>query len=102
MWSVFLFAFATMISWSYYGLKSWGYLFGDSKISELIYKFIYCFFIIVGASMSLTKVVDFSDAMIFSMSIFNIIGLYLLSGELKQDLNQFLHKIDTGIIKKQK
>ncbi|WP_018342011.1 alanine/glycine:cation symporter family protein [Cytophaga aurantiaca] len=98
--SVFLFAFATMISWSYYGLKSWGYLFGDGKISELIYKFIYCFFIIVGASMSLTKVVDFSDAMIFSMSIFNIIGLYLLSGELKQDMNQFLHKIDTGIIKK--
>jgi AGCS family alanine or glycine:cation symporter len=100
--SVFLFAFATMISWSYYGLKSWCYLFGSGKISELIYKFIYCFFIIVGASMSLTKVVDFSDAMIFSMSIFNIIGLYLLSGELKQDMNQFLYKIDIGIIKKQK
>jgi AGCS family alanine or glycine:cation symporter len=99
--SVFLFAFATMISWSYYGLKSWGYLFGGGMISELIYKIIYCIFIIVGASMSLTKVVDFSDAMIFSMSIFNIIGLYLLSGELKQDMNQFLHKIDTGIIKKQ-
>ena len=98
--SVFLFAFATMISWSYYGLKSWGYLFGAGKISELIYKIIYCFFIIVGSSMSLTKVVDFSDAMIFSMSIFNIIGLYLLAGELKQDMNQFLHKIDTGIIKK--
>ncbi|MGN6646593.1 MAG: alanine/glycine:cation symporter family protein [Cytophaga sp.] len=100
--SVFLFAFATMISWSYYGLKSWGYLFGAGKTSELIYKFIYCFFIVVGSSMSLTKVVDFSDAMIFSMSIFNIIGLYLLAGELKQDMNQFLHKIDTGIIKKHK
>ncbi len=100
--SVFLFAFATMISWSYYGLKSWGYLFGAGTISELIYKVIYCFFIIVGSSMSLSKVIDFSDAMIFSMSIFNIIGLYLLSGELKQDLNQFLHKIDAGIIKKHK
>jgi len=100
--SVFLFAFATMISWSYYGLKSWGYLFGSGKVSELIYKIIYCFFIIVGSCMSLTKVVDFSDAMIFSMSIFNIIGLYMLAGELKQDMNQFLNKIDTGIIKKQK
>jgi len=81
-------------------LKSWEYLFGAGKVSELIYKIIYCFFIVVGSSMSLTKVVDFSDAMIFSMSIFNIIGLYLLAGELKQDMNQFLHKIDTGIIKK--
>lgn len=100
--SVFLFAFATMISWSYYGLKSWTYLFGDGKKTELIYKLMYCFFIVVGSSMSLTKVVDFSDAMIFSMSIFNIIGLYMLAGELKQDMNQFLHKIDQGIIKKQK
>lgn len=99
---VFLFAFSTMISWSYYGLKAWTYLFGDKRISENIYKVIFCIFIIIGSSMSLTKVVDFSDAMIFAMSIFNIIGLYLLSGELKQDLNQFLHKIDTGVIKKQK
>ena len=50
--------------------------------------------------MSLSKVVEFSDAMIFSMSIFNIIGLYMLAGELKQDMNQFLYKIDHGIIKK--
>ncbi len=99
--TVFLFAFSTMISWSYYGLKAWGYLFGAGKLSELIYKVIFCLFIVVGSSMSLSKVIDFSDAMIFAMSIFNIIGLYLLSGELKQDLNQFLHKIDTGIIKKQ-
>jgi len=98
--SVFLFAFATMISWSYYGLKSWTYLFGAGIGSEIIYKIIFCLFTVIGSSMSLSKVVEFSDAMIFSMSIFNIIGLYLLAGELKQDLNQFLYKIDTGIIKK--
>lgn len=100
--TVFLFAFSTMISWSYYGLKSWSYLFGSGKISELLYKTIFCIFIIIGSSMSLTKVVDFSDAMIFAMSIFNIIGLYMLSGELKQEMNQFLYKIDQEIIKKQK
>jgi len=98
--SVFLFAFATMISWSYYGLKSWTYLFGVSTGSEIIYKIIFCIFTVIGSSMSLSKVVEFSDAMIFSMSIFNIIGLYMLAGELKQDMNQFLHKIDHGIIKK--
>lgn len=98
--TVFLFAFSTMISWSYYGLKAWGYLFGASKPSELIYKLIFCLFIIVGSSMNLSKVIDFSDAMIFAMSIFNIIGLYLLSGEIKQELNQYLYKIDHGIIKK--
>lgn len=98
---VFLFAFSTMISWSYYGLKAWGYLFGGGKVSEMIYKVLFCVFIIIGSSMTLSKVVDFSDAMIFAMSIFNIIGLYVMSGELKNDMNQFLHKIDTGIIKKQ-
>jgi AGCS family alanine or glycine:cation symporter len=98
---VFLFAFSTMISWSYYGLKAWGYLFGAGKISEMTYKILFCLFIIIGSSMTLSKVVDFSDAMIFAMSIFNIIGLYVMSGELKNDINQFLHKIDTGIIKKQ-
>lgn len=98
---VFLFAFSTMISWSYYGLKAWGYLFGVGKISEMIYKVLFCLFIIIGSSMTLSKVVDFSDAMIFAMSIFNIIGLYVMSGELKNDMNQYLYKIDTGIIKKQ-
>ncbi|MBC7452051.1 MAG: alanine:cation symporter family protein [Cytophagales bacterium] len=99
--SVFLFAFATMISWSYYGLKAWTYLFGSGTFSEMSFKLLFCLFTVLGSSMTLEKVIAFSDAMIFSMGIFNIIGLYMLSGEIKQDMNQFLHKIDTGIIKKQ-
>jgi alanine or glycine:cation symporter, AGCS family len=97
---VFLFAFSTMISWSYYGLKAWGYLFGSSSFSENLYKVLFCVFIVIGSSLSMSKVIDFSDAMIFAMSVFNIIGLYVMSGELKMDTNQFLHKIDTGVIKK--
>lgn len=93
--AVVLFAFATMISWSYYGLKSWTYLFGEGRNNSLIYKFIFCLFVVIGSSMELTSVVDFSDAMIFAMSIPNIVGLYLLAPEVKSDLNSFWKKIKT-------
>ena len=73
-----LFAFSTMISWSYYGLKAWTYLFGESAIAEMIFKLIFCVFVVIGASMGLGPVIDFSDAMIFTMGIFNVMGLYLL------------------------
>jgi AGCS family alanine or glycine:cation symporter len=84
--AVILFAFATMISWSYYGLRSWNYIFGRSKISSAIYNSIFCLFTVAGASMNLKSVVDFSDAMIFAMGIPNIIGLYFLAPEVKKDL----------------
>jgi alanine or glycine:cation symporter, AGCS family len=84
--AVILFAFATMISWSYYGLRSWNYIFGRSKISSAIYNLIFCAFTVIGASMNLNSVVGFSDAMIFAMGIPNIIGLYFLAPEVKKDL----------------
>ena len=65
--AVLLFAFSTMISWSYYGLKSWTYLFGNSRVSDLTYKVLFCGFVVVGAAASLKAVFDFSDAMIFAM-----------------------------------
>tara|TARA_B100001540_G_C15814127_1_gene646152 strand:+ start:613 stop:1323 length:711 start_codon:yes stop_codon:yes gene_type:complete len=98
--AVLLFAFSTMITWSYYGLKAWTYLFGSSKISELIYKVIFCSFTIVGATMGLGKVVDFSDAMIFAMAIPNIIGLYILAPDVKRDLKSYLYRVKTGQIQK--
>ncbi len=84
--AVILFAFATMISWSYYGLRSWNYIFGRSKTSSAIYNTIFCAFTVIGASMNLNSVVGFSDAMIFAMGIPNIIGLYVLAPEVKKDL----------------
>jgi len=87
--AVILFAFSTMISWSYYGMQAWAFLFGDSKFMDLAYKFIFCFFIIVGSSMSLGNVVDFSDAMIFAMAIPNIIGLYILLPLVRGELDTF-------------
>ena len=91
--AVILFAFSTMISWSYYGLKSWSYLFGDSLGSELSYKIIFCIMVIVGSILTLGAVVDFSDSMIFAMCFPNLIGLYILSPVVRVELNSFLSRV---------
>ncbi len=95
-----LFAFSTMISWSYYGLKAWTYLFGEGKTKELVFKVIFCIFVVIGASMSLGPVIDFSDAMIFTMAIANIIGLYLLMPKVKELVADYQAKLASGEIKK--
>ncbi len=95
-----LFAFSTMISWSYYGLKAWTYLFGEGKSKELVFKVIFCIFVVIGASMSLGPVIDFSDAMIFTMAIANIIGLYLLMPKVKELVADYQAKLASGEIKK--
>ena len=91
-----LFAFSTMISWSYYGLKAWTYMFGEGKAKELVFKAIFCVFVVIGASMSLGPVIDFSDAMIFAMAIANIIGLYLLMPKVKALLADYQEKLAAG------
>lgn len=96
--AVFLFAFSTMISWSYYGMRAWTYLFGRSNRSELIYKLLFLFFVVLGASVSLGAVLDFSDMMILAMSFPNIIGLYIMSGEVRKDLKEYMVKLKSGQI----
>ena len=87
--AVLLFAISTMISWAYYGSIAWGFLVGDSKVLDLTYKFIFCLFTVIGASISLDSVIAISDSLFFSMSIANIIGLYMLAPQIKQDLNTY-------------
>lgn len=96
--AVFLFAFSTMISWSYYGMRAWTYIFGKSNRSELIYKVIFLLFVVLGASVSLGAVLDFSDMMILAMSFPNIIGLYIMSGEVRKDLKEYMAKLKSGEI----
>lgn len=72
--AIILFAFSTMISWSYYGLQSWKYLFGRSKAADLTYKLLFIAFIVIGASTTLNAVVKFSDAMILALVFPNMIG----------------------------
>ena len=77
--AVILFAFSTMLSWSYYGIQGWKYLFGKGKVADITYKLLFLFFVIVGASSSLNSVIEFSDSMIFAMVFPNIIGLLSLA-----------------------
>ncbi|MEX0996091.1 MAG: amino acid carrier protein [Flavobacteriaceae bacterium] len=94
--AIFLFAFSTMISWSYYGMRAWTYLFGKSKRTEMVYKLLFLVFVVIGASVSLGAVLDFSDMMILAMAFPNIIGLYLMSGEVRQDLRDYMVKLKAG------
>ena len=94
--AVFLFAFSTMISWSYYGMRAWTYLFGKSRRTEVIYKMFFLIFVVIGSSIGLGAVLDFSDMMILAMAFPNIIGLYILSGEVKKDLKDYRGKLKSG------
>ncbi len=94
--AVFLFAFSTMISWSYYGMRAWTYLFGKRKSVEIAYKIIFLVFVVIGSSVSLGAVLDFSDMMVLAMSFPNIIGLLLMSGEVRRDLNAYWKKLKAG------
>jgi AGCS family alanine or glycine:cation symporter len=98
--AILLFAFSTMISWSYYGLKSWTYLFGETKASEFSYKGLFLIFIVIGSASSLGAVLDFSDMMILGMAFPNILGLYFLSGEVLKDLKLYFARLKSGEIRK--
>ncbi len=100
--AVILFALSTMISWSYYGLKSWTYLFGESHLNDVIYKVIFCVFVVIGSVLTLSSVFYFSDAMIFAMAFPNVLGLYILAPEINRDLKSYLTRVKSGEIKKYK
>jgi AGCS family alanine or glycine:cation symporter len=91
--AVVLFAISTMLSWSYYGLQAWKFLFGKGKAVDIAYKVLFLLFVVVGASISLGAVIDFSDAMIFAMVFPNVIGLVLLSPKVRDELKLFKDKI---------
>jgi len=89
---VILFAFSTIISWSYYGCKSINYLFDENIKVETVFKIIACLFVILGAVMDLGTAIKFSEAVMFIMAVPNIIGLYILAPELREDVNKYWKK----------
>jgi AGCS family alanine or glycine:cation symporter len=93
---VFLFAYSTLISWSYYGVKGFTFIFGENALAETIYRLIFCGFIVIGASADLSSVILFTDASFFAMAIPNIIGLYMLAPELKRDVKAYAAKLKAG------
>lgn len=106
--AIFLFAYSTMISWSYYGLKGFDYLFGgfsrklfgSREVAKYVYFVIFLGFIIIGASSNLGSVIDFSDMMILAMGVPNILGLLILAPEVKRDLNEYWRKLKSGEFRK--
>ena len=110
VFAIFLFAFSSMISWSYYGLKGFDYLFGDlsqklfrnRNVAKYIYFSIFLVFIIIGSASNLGSVIAFSDMMILSMAFPNILGLLILAPEVKRDLVSYMKKLKSGEIKRYK
>ncbi len=97
-----LFAFSTMISWSYYGLKGWTYLFGEDERGQTIYKLIFCAFVALGCVVQLGPILDISDALVFLICVPNILGLYFLAPIVKRELDSYYARIQSGEIKKYK
>ena len=91
-----LFAFSTMISWSYYGLKGWTYLLGEGRAKEIVFKALFCGFGALGCTMQLGAVLDFSDAMVFLIALPNIIGLYLLAPTIKAELQAYKTRFEAA------
>ena len=90
---VMLFAYSTMISWSYYGLEGFIYIFGPEKWAKLTFNTIFCLFVIVGCTTQLDAVLDFSDAMVFAMALANVLALYLLAPVVKKELAEYWSRI---------
>ncbi len=96
---VLLFAFSTLITWSYYGLQAWQYLFGRKEIVALMYKILFCLVIVAGSAASLGNAVEFSDASLFAMSIPNLIGVYFLFPVVRREMarfSDFTRRVDSG------
>lgn len=95
-----LFAFSTMISWSYYGLKGWTYMFGEGVTGQTIYKVIFCAFVALGCMVQLGPLLDISDALVFLICVPNILGLYFLAPVVRAELNSYMARLESGEIKK--
>ena len=96
---VMLFAYSTMIAWSYYGLLGCVYLFGASRAVKLGYNLLFCAFVVLGCTTKLDAILDFSDAMIFAMALANIVGLYLLAPVVREELDGYWERLRSGEIR---
>ena len=93
-----LFAFSTLLSWSYYGLKGWTYSFGETKKTEIVFKVLFCGFAALGSMIQLDAVLDFSDALVFVIALPNVLGLYILAPIIKRELNSYQSRLQSGEI----
>ena len=90
---VLLFAYSTLITWSYYGLEGIIYLIGPSPAVRWSFNLFYCACAVIGCTTTLATILEFSDAMIFAMAFANLIGLYCLAPGLRRDLKTYWSKV---------
>ena len=98
--AVILFAYTTMLTWSYYSVKCWTYLAGESYWTNLGYKLVYCLLLSTGAVISMKATLEFADAMFFAMAIPNVITLYILGPQVKQEIEGYVSRIRSGEIRR--
>jgi AGCS family alanine or glycine:cation symporter len=91
---VILFAYSTMISWSYYGERCWTYVFGERF--SIVYRLMFIAFVVIASITSAGYILDFSDLMLLGMAFPNFLGLYLLQGKVRQALDEYMAKLRTG------
>lgn len=96
--TVFLFAYSTLIGWSYYGVKASTFIFGEHVVVEHTFKIAFCLCVVIGCAADLSNVIRFTDAMILSMAFPNIIGLYIMAPELKRELKSYLARMKSGVL----
>ncbi|SDI05204.1 alanine or glycine:cation symporter, AGCS family [Arthrobacter subterraneus] len=94
--AVALFAFSTLITWSYYGLKAWEYLFGRGKMSEILYKVIFLFFTVTGTVLTFGQVLSFADSALFVCAFVNLLGVYMLLPVIKKEMRDYLADRKSG------
>ena len=97
---VILFAYSTMVAWSYYGLAGWVYLFGNGASNKMLYKFIFCVFVMICCAIKLDDVLSFSDSMVFAMALANIIGLAFMAPVVKREISDYWQRMNAKGINK--
>ncbi len=97
--AVALFAFSTLITWSYYGLRAWTHLFGRSTVSETVYKTVFCLFTVTGTVLTFGEVLSFADAMLFVCAFVNLLGVYFLLPVIRTEMREYLHDRRAGTLK---
>ena len=98
--AVILFAYTTLLTWSYYSVKCWTYLAGESYWAELGYKIVYCLLLSTGAVVSMKATLEFTDSMFFAMAIPNVITLYILGPQVKREIEGYVARIRSGEIRR--
>ena len=96
---IILFAYSTMVSWSYYGLAGWVYLFGEKASTKMIYNVIFCMFVMLGCAIKLDAVLDFSDSMIFAMALANIIAIVMMAPVVKKEIAGYRQRMQERKLK---